>query len=110
MESVPGVYILSNRRNGTLYIGASSDLLRRIHSHRAGYVEGFSKRYHLKRLVYVEVCASSQQAFARERTLKGLLRSKKIALIETINPAWCDLFPLLLAGRNLRVGVTGQSC
>ncbi|GAB3376524.1 GIY-YIG nuclease family protein [Spongiibacter taiwanensis] len=110
MQGYPGVYILSNRRNGTLYTGATSDLVRRIHAHRAGYVDGFSKRYGLKRLVYFEACESTHQAFMRERQIKGLLRRKKIALIDSVNPSWEDLFTRLLADQAARVGVGGQSC
>ncbi len=87
----PCVYMLSNRRNGVLYLGVTSDLARRIDEHRAGTVSGFSKRYNLHRLVWVEVHNSISEAIAREKQLKKWRRQWKIELIESMNPEWRDL-------------------
>lgn len=86
------VYILTNRPNGTLYIGVTSDLLRRAYEHRTGAVEGFSKRYGLKRLVYFEAHTSITLAIQRERTMKHWPRGWKVRLILDFNPNWRDLF------------------
>ena len=85
------VYIMTNRSR-TLYIGMTSDLRRRVHEHRVGrYPRAFTKKYDMFHLVYFETTHSWRAAFARERRLKGLLRRKKIALIESLNPRWLDL-------------------
>ena len=90
------IYILASRRNGTLYIGVTSNLIKRIHEHRTEYVEGFSKRYHVHRLVYYEVCQSVTSAIGREKQLKKWNRQWKLELIEKSNPEWNDLYPTLL--------------
>jgi putative endonuclease len=92
---VPGVksyfvYILTNRTR-TLYIGVTNDLLRRVYEHRSGDVPGFTRRYKIHRLVYFEQFDDIRQAIAREKEIKGWLRSRKIRLIETLNPGWKDL-------------------
>lgn len=84
------VYIVASR-SGTLYIGATNDLYKRVQDHKLGKIAGFSKKYHCNRLVYFEEYAYIQTAIAREKQLKGWRRSKKIALIETMNPRWQDL-------------------
>jgi putative endonuclease len=86
------VYILSSRRNGTLYIGVTSDLVGRVWAHKEGLVEGFTKKYQVKRLVYVEEYEDAQSAIAREKQLKKWNRSWKIELIEEQNPRWADLY------------------
>lgn len=86
------VYILSSRRNGTLYIGVTSDLVGRVWAHKEGLVEGFTKKYQVKQLVYVEEYEDAQSAIAREKQLKKWNRSWKIELIEEQNPRWADLY------------------
>ena len=84
------VYIMTNR-SGTLYIGVTSDLLRRVHEHKTKIIEGFTKKYRLSQLVYYEVGEDIREAIAREKQLKGWRRSKKVALINSRNPEWNDL-------------------
>ncbi len=84
------VYILASLR-GTLYIGVTNDLLRRVDEHRLGLVEGFTKRYRTHRLVHYEVADNPNAAIEREKQLKRWRREKKVTLIEAMNPAWRDL-------------------
>jgi putative endonuclease len=91
-EKIPCVYILTNKRNGTLYTGVTSNLKKRIHEHKNGVVDGFSKTYSLHSLVYYEVCPSMQSAIQREKQIKAGSRKKKIVLIEKTNPQWKDLY------------------
>ena len=84
------VYILSNR-TGTLYVGVTNDMERRILEHRSLLVAGFTKRFNVTRLVYFEECGEVTDAIAREKQIKGWRRSKKLALIAQLNPAWQDL-------------------
>ena len=91
MPKQPVVYVLASKRNGTLYIGVTSNLPQRMYQHREEMVEGFSKKYGIKMLVYFEMCDDMISAITREKTLKGLSRAKKIALIESANPNWEDL-------------------
>jgi putative endonuclease len=84
------VYILSNASR-TLYVGVTGDLERRMHEHRSGTVPGFTRRYRLTQLVYYERHVGPGAAIEREKALKGRLRSRKIALIESVNPEWKDL-------------------
>lgn len=86
------VYIVTNAPNGTLYIGVTTDLMRRIAQHRAGEVEGFTKRYGLKRLVYYEAHDDINAAIQREKRLKAWNRVWKIRLIVKDNPNWDDLY------------------
>jgi putative endonuclease len=88
----PAVYIMANRRNGTLYVGVTSNLPQRAWLHRAGSVAGFTKRYGCKMLVWYELHATMPNAIAREKQIKGGSRQKKLALIESLNPSWRDLF------------------
>jgi putative endonuclease len=90
------VYIVTNRRDGTLYVGVTSDIARRAWQHREGVVEGFTKRYRLKRLVYVEAHNDIRDAIQREKTIKHWPRQWKIDLIETANPDWTDLYDTLV--------------
>jgi len=85
------VYILASQRNGTLYVGITDDLGRRIHEHRAGLLPGFTKRYGVKMLVWYEQHSTRESAFIRERQIKKWRRAWKIELIERTNPAWADL-------------------
>jgi putative endonuclease len=89
------VYIMTNGRDGTLYIGVTSNLSRRIHEHREGQTEGFTKRYALNRLVYYEVFDDIRTAIQREKTLKHWPRVWKLALIQEVNPDWNDLYEIL---------------
>lgn len=91
MLKQPAVYILASKYNGTLYIGVTSNLPQRVFQHKEGLVEGFSKKYGISMLVYFEVCDEMVSAIAREKSLKGITRAKKIALIEATNPNWEDL-------------------
>ena len=88
----PCVYILASERNGTLYIGVTSDLAARVWSHRSGEVEGFTKRYKIDRLVYAEFHETMLDAITREKQLKKWRRAWKLELIEAANPQWRDLY------------------
>jgi putative endonuclease len=85
------VYILASRRNGTLYVGVTNDLVRRIGEHRSKLVPGFTRKYRVDKLVYFEEYASVLEACARERALKRWDRVWKLALFEKLNPQWRDL-------------------
>lgn len=89
------VYIITNRPEGTLYIGVTSDLARRIWEHREAAVPGFSKTYNLTRLVWFEAHATIEAAIRREKTLKRWLRDWKLDLVRQANPAWRDLYDML---------------
>jgi|ERR1700730_5153274 putative endonuclease len=86
------VYILASRPGGTLYVGVTSDLVRRIFEHRQGLVPGFAKRYGVKRLVYYEQHDSALAAIQREKNIKHWPREWKIDLIISMNPDWRDLY------------------
>jgi putative endonuclease len=85
------VYILTNKHCTTLYIGITNNIARRLAQHRCGEVDGFTKRYHLNRLVWIEHFRNVNDAIACEKKLKGGRRSRKISLIEQTNPSWLDL-------------------
>lgn len=85
-------YILFNKKNGTLYVGATSDLVKRINEHKEKIAEGFTKRYNVTKLGYYESYDSFEEALIREKKLKGASRSKKLELIEIMNPMWDDLY------------------
>ena len=87
---------MSNRPNGTLYVGVTADVLRRVYEHRVGAVAGFTQRYGLTRLVYFERHEDIVSAIQREKAIKGWGRAWKIRLIQRLNPEWEDLYPLLL--------------
>ena len=89
------VYILASQRHGTLYVGVTSDLPTRISQHREGTIEGFTKRYGVKRLVWFEPHDIITLAIRREKAIKKYKREWKINLIERENPAWDDLYPRL---------------
>src|SRR5689334_23210438 len=86
------VYILASRRNGTLYVGITSDLPRRVWEHKSGFVEGFTKEYGVHRLVWFECGSSPEGAISREKQIKKWNRKWKIELIEAMNPYWNDLY------------------
>ena len=85
------VYIMTDKRNGTLYTGVTNNLTRRVYEHKHKLVEGFTSKYGLSRLVYYEVFDDIRLAIAREKQIKGWLRVRKSALIEAKNPEWNDL-------------------
>ena len=91
MTRQPAVYILASKRNGTLYVGVTSDLVKRVWQHRNDVFEGFTKRYGVHMLVYYEMHASMVVAIEREKQLKKWNRAWKLALIEERNPQWHDL-------------------
>jgi putative endonuclease len=93
----PCVYIMASERNGTLYVGVTSDLARRAFEHRTGAIEGFSKRYGCKLLAWFESYDRMDEAIAREKQIKAGARAKKLALIEASNPEWMDLYDSLNA-------------
>ena len=86
------VYLLASKRNGTLYIGVTSDLLKRVHEHKNNLVEGFTKKYNVHKLVYYEVTEDINSAITREKQLKKWKRAWKIELIQKNNPGWRDLY------------------
>ena len=90
------IYILASKRNGTLYIGVTNDLIRRIYEHKNDFIEGFTKKYQVHRLVYYEQTESIETAINREKQLKKWRREWKINLIENMNPTWEDLYEKLL--------------
>jgi putative endonuclease len=90
MSKQPCVYILASRRNGTLYIGVTADLLARLHQHRTG-TDGFTGRYEVARLIHYEFLPDMLAAIAREKQLKRWHREWKMNLIERDNPEWADL-------------------
>ncbi len=92
MRKNPCVYILANRRNGTLYIGVTSDLMGRMSVHVQNLLSGFTAKYRVHRLVYYEMHATMEAAIRREKQLKKWNRQWKIRLIESANPEWLDLF------------------
>lgn len=84
------VYILSNSTNAVIYVGVTNNLSRRIQEHKSEQIEGFTKKYHIHKLVYFEEYSEINDAIKREKQLKGWIRSKKNLLIETKNPKWED--------------------
>ena len=92
----PCVYAVASRRHGTLYVGVTSDIAARAWQHREGLVEGFTKRYGIKTLVYFEMHDTMESAIAREKQIKEWRRDWKIRLIEENNPEWSDLYSLTL--------------
>ena len=92
MSKQPAVYILANRRNGTLYIGVTSNLQKRASEHKNDFAQGFTKRYGVQRLVYFELCEDMMSAIRREKQMKKWNQAWKLELIEKQNPAWRDLW------------------
>ncbi len=90
------VYIMTNRPNGTLYVGVTNDLVRRVYEHREGLADGFTKRYGLKRLVYFEGLDTIEAAIRREKTMKRWVRAWKVNAIVKTNPDWDDLYDALI--------------
>ena len=90
------VYILFNKKNGTLYVGVTNNLVKRVWEHKNKIVEGFTQKYGVDKLGYYEVCANINSAIAREKQLKGGNRKSKLELIELNNPDWQDLYFCIL--------------
>ncbi|MCF8199274.1 MAG: GIY-YIG nuclease family protein [Sulfuritalea sp.] len=88
----PCVYILASGRNGTLYVGVTSNLVQRVWQHKSNLVEGFTKKYGVHILVWYEVHETMESAIAREKAIKGWQRAWKLELIEAGNPEWHDLY------------------
>jgi putative endonuclease len=100
------VYILTNRPNGILYVGVTSDLVRRVFEHRSGFIDGFTKRYGLNRLVYFERFDDIRDAIQREHNIKHWPRAWKVRKIVVDNPEWNDLYPTIVQQRR---GWPGQA-
>ena len=86
------IYILFNKKNGTLYVGVTSDLIKRIYEHKNKIIDGFTKKYAIDKLGYYEIYEDIESAIQREKQIKSGSRKKKIELIETMNPYWNDLY------------------
>lgn len=86
------VYIMFNKRNGTLYVGVTSNLKKRVYEHKNKLIEGFTKKYDVSNLGYYEKFDSIEDAILREKQIKGKIRAYKLKLIETMNPEWRDLY------------------
>ena len=86
------VYILCSKRNGTLYVGVTNNLLRRIHEHKEHLIPGFTKKYNVTKLVHIEECSTIDEAIHREKCIKKWNRQWKLRLIEENNPQWNDLY------------------
>jgi putative endonuclease len=93
---LPYVYLWASGRNGTLYVGVTSDLIKRVHEHKSKAVKGFTSKYDVDQLVWFEQTDSIESAITREKQIKEWKRGWKIQLIEERNPYWNDLFPGLL--------------
>ncbi len=96
MNKQPAGYILASKRNGTLYIGVTSDLVKRVWEHRNNIVEGFTKRYGVHQLVWFEMHEGMESAIEREKQLKEWKRKWKLELIESTNPNWKDLYSTIV--------------
>ena len=96
MNKQPAAYILASKRNGTLYIGVTSDLVKRVWEHKNNVVDGFTKRYSVHQLVWYELHENMDSAINREKQLKEWKRQWKLRLIEDTNPNWQDLYPVII--------------
>jgi len=95
-EKLPAVYIMTNKRNGTLYTGVTSDLLKRVWQHKNNVADGFTREHRLHRLVYYETHGDMLAAITREKQIKNWTRRWKLDLIEKHNPNWRDLYEEIL--------------
>lgn len=102
MDKYSYLYILANKRNGTLYIGVTADLIKRIYEHKNNLVEGFSKKYKVHKLVYYEQHYDITEAILREKQVKKWKRLWKLKLIEQFNPDWNDLYNTIIVSGSLR--------
>ena len=96
MNRQPTVYILANKRNGTLYVGVTSDLIKRIWQHKNNVVKGFTERYSVHQLVWYELHETMESAIGKEKMLKNWKRVWKLELIERSNPNWQDLYGTII--------------
>jgi len=96
MPKQPCVYLMASRRNGTLYVGVTSDLMKRVWEHKNNLVEGFTKRYGIHLLVWYELHPTMESAIQREKAMKEWKRSWKLEMIVKNNPEWLDLYPDLI--------------
>ena len=96
MEKLPCVYVLASKRNGTLYVGVTTDLVKRVYEHKNDLADGFTKKYQVHMLVYFETHEDISTAITREKQIKKWNRTWKIELIEQQNPEWQDLYDGLL--------------
>ncbi len=103
------VYILASRKNGTLYIGVTNDLLKRVYQHKEGVIPGFTKKYNVHNLVYYEKYSDIYSAIERERRMKKWHRQWKINLITSMNPAWNDLYDSLHSDTLLQTQKAGAN-
>jgi putative endonuclease len=85
------IYIITNKSNRVLYTGVTNDLRKRVYEHKNKLIKGFTSRYNVDKLVFYDVCDDIESAILREKQIKGWLRRKKVALIESMNPEWRDL-------------------
>jgi putative endonuclease len=92
MEKQYSVYLLTNKAKTVIYTGVTNDLKRRVHEHKSKIIDGFTKRYNVDHLVYFETTNDIESAIAREKQIKGGSRQDKIRLIDSMNPAWNDLY------------------
>jgi putative endonuclease len=95
MNKQPAVYIMANRRNGSLYTGVTSDLPKRVYEHKNNAAKGFTAKYSCKMLVCYILCSGMTEAIAEEKRIKAGNRKKKLALIESMNPEWKDLYEII---------------
>ena len=96
MNKQPAVYIMASKRNGTLYTGVTSDLIKRVWQHKNNVTEGFTKRHNVHQLVWYEMHESMESAIIREKRIKGWKRKWKLELIEKMNPGWHDLYQTIV--------------
>jgi len=96
-EKQPAVYILASNRNGTLYIGVTSDLVKRIWQHKNSIIDGFTKQYNVHMLVWYEIHSTMESAINREKRLKSWNRKWKLDLIGKMNPDWTDLYDSIIS-------------
>jgi putative endonuclease len=92
----PAIYIITIQRNGTLYVGVTSNLIQRIYQHKHKLIKGFAAKYDCKILVYFENCDDMISAITREKQIKAGSRASKMKLIEKLNPKWLDLYDSIL--------------
>ncbi len=91
----PVVYIMASKRNGTLYVGVTTDLVQPVYQHKKGITKGFTHQYDCTELVYYELFGDIEKAISREKQIKAGSRKKKLELIESLNPEWKDLYYFL---------------
>jgi len=96
MDRQPCVYMMASQRNGTLYIGVTSNVIKRVWEHKSNVIDGFTKKYGVHILVWYEVHETMDSAIQREKTLKKWQRKWKIELIESFNPDWKDLYKTIV--------------